>query len=138
MSKSTVALAPCSCLRFGVNCGRVTYKTWAPGHDAKAKSLLQAAHRNAEDVIVDGQIMSARQGAELVVPALVGFLYYRRGSLQARFADDDAAMRDSATAVQIKVGRWVYNGLLLGTSVVYATKSGETKTIPVESAQFVA
>lgn len=138
MSKSTVALAPCSCLRFGVNCGRVTYKTWAPGHDAKAKSLLQAAHRNAEDVIVDGQIMSARQGAELVVPALVPFLYYRRGTLAARFADDDAALRDSAITAQIKVGRWIYNALIAGPVVTYVEKSGAVRTMDVADANFVS
>jgi len=138
MSKSTIALVPCSCSRFGVDCGRLTAKTWAPGHDAKAKGLLQTAHRNGEDVVVDGLIMSARQGAERVVPALVPFLYYRKGTLAARFADDDAAMKDSATSAQIKVGRWTYNALIVGTQVVYATKAGETKFIPVEDAQFVA
>jgi hypothetical protein len=138
MSKSTVALLPCSCLRFGVDCGRVTYKTWAPGHDAKAKSLLQAAHRNGEEVVVDGVIMSARQGAEAVVPALVPFLYYRKGSLQARFADDDAALKDSAFSAQIKVGRWTYNALVAGSVVTYVTAKGEAKTMDVSEAQFVS
>jgi len=47
-------------------------------------------------------------------------------------------MADSAQSAQIKVGRWVYNALILGDSVVYATKSGESKTLPIEQAQFVA
>lgn len=137
-TKSTTALVPCSCIRFGVNCGRMTYKTWAPGHDAKAKGLLQTAHRNNEEVVVDGVIMSARQGAELVVPALVPFLYYRKGTLAARFADDDAAMKDSAISVQIKVGRWTYNALVAGSKVTYITKAGEVKIMDVADAKFVA
>jgi hypothetical protein len=139
MSKSTeTALAPCSCLRFGVNCGRVTAKTWAPGHDAKAKSLLQTAHRNDEEVVVDGEIMSARSAAEMVIPALVPFLYYRRGTLQARFADDSAAMAHSAITAQIKVGRWTYNALIAGSKVTYVTRSGESRTMDVAEANFVA
>jgi len=108
------------------------------GHDAKAKSYLQRAHRNDYTVRLDGVEMSARQATEILVPALVPFLYYVKGTLSARFADDDAAMAQSAKSVQIKVGRWTYNGLLLGTKVVYATKSGETKEIAVEAAKFVA
>jgi hypothetical protein len=139
MSKSTTtALVPCSCIRFGVDCGRMTLKTWAPGHDAKAKSLLQSAHRNGEDVVVDGVIMSARQGAEAVVPALVPFLFYRRGTLKARFADDAAAMADSAYSAQIKVGRWTYNALIAGGNVTYVTRAGESKTVDIASVQFVA
>lgn len=139
MSKSTTtALVPCSCIRFGVDCGRMTLKTWAPGHDAKAKSLLQSAHRNDEEVVVDGVIMSARQGAELVVSALVPFLYYRKGTLSARFADDDAAMKDSAISAQIKVGRWTYNALVAGSIVTYITKTGEARTMDVAEAKFVA
>lgn len=137
-TKTTTALVPCSCIRFGVDCGRMTYKTWAPGHDAKAKSLLQSAHRNDEDVVVDGLIMSARQGAEAVVPALVPFLYYRKGTLSARFADDDAAMKDSAISTQIKVGRWIYNALVAGSVVTYITAKGEARTMDVAEAKFVA
>jgi hypothetical protein len=141
MTASTITkseLRPCACLRLGVDCGRMTAATWAPGHDAKAKGLLQRAHRTNEEVVLDGVIMSARQATDILVPALTGFLYYRRGSLQARFADDNAAMAESAKSVQIKVGRWVYNGLLLGAEVVYATKTGETKRVAVEAANFVA
>ena len=86
------ALHDCACIRFGTPCQRLTWATWAPGHDAKAKGLLQRAHRANEEVVVDGEIMSARSAAELVIPALVPFLYYRRGTLAARFADDAAAM----------------------------------------------
>jgi|GEM_PF-2810470 hypothetical protein len=128
----------CSCIRLEIACNATTYGIWAPGHDAKAKSYLQRAHRNDYTVRLDGVEMSARQATEILVPALVPFLYYVKGTLSARFADDDAAMAQSAKSVQIKVGRWTYNGLLLGTKVVYATKSGETKEIAVEAAKFVA
>jgi hypothetical protein len=137
-STSTSQLHTCSCIRFGVDCGRQTGGTWAPGHDAKAKSLLQSAHRNSEEVVVDGVIMSARQGAELVVPALVPFLYYRKGSLAARFADDDAALKDSAFSAQIKVGRWTYNALVAGSVVTYVTAKGEARTMDVAEAKFVS
>jgi hypothetical protein len=116
----------------------MTGGTWAPGHDAKAKGLLQTAHRASEDVVVDGVIMSARQGAELVVPALVPFLYYRKGSLAARFADDDAALKDSAFSAQIKVGRWTYNALVAGSVVTYVTAKGEARTMDVAEAKFVS
>jgi hypothetical protein len=131
MSAATITkseLRPCACLRLGVDCGRMTAATWAPGHDAKAKGLLQRAHRTNEEVVLDGVIMSARQATDILVPALTGFLYYRRGAQHARIAK----------SVQIKVGRWVYNGLLLGAEVVYATKTGETKRVAVEAANFVA
>jgi hypothetical protein len=131
-------LRPCACIRFGVDCGRMTGGTWAPGHDAKAKGLLQRAHRASEDVVVDGVIMSARQGAEAVVPALVPFLYYRKGTLPARFADDAAAMANSAITAQIKVGRWTYNALIAGSKVTYVTRSGEARVMDVAEANFTA
>jgi len=131
-------LHDCACIRFGINCGRQTFKTWAPGHDAKAKGFLQRAHRDGEEVLVDGEIVSARQGAELVVPALVPFLFYKRGTLSARFADDEAAMADSAMSAQVKVGRWVYNALISGSKVTYITKSGEAKAMDIADAKFVA
>jgi hypothetical protein len=138
MARKLRTINTCSCYRLGTDCGRTTYGIWAPGHDAKAKSYLQKAHRGGESVELDGVEMSARQATDILVPALTGFLYYRPGTLSARFADDDAAMAESAKSVQVKVGRWTYNGLLLGTKVVYATKSGETKEIAVEDAKFVA
>lgn len=140
MSKNRTE-TPCSCSRFaGLDqaCQRWTFSIWAPGHDAKAKGYLQRAHREGWLVTVDGTEMSARQAAELVVPALVPFLYYKRGTLPARFADDAAAMADSAMSAQIKVGRWTYNALIAGNTVTYVTKQGEAKTMDIADAQFVA
>lgn len=136
ITKSTIH--SCACIRFGIDCGRMTGGTWAPGHDAKAKGLLQRAHRANEEVVVDGEIMSARQGAEKVIPALVPFLYYKRGTLPARFADDAAAMANSAITAQIKVGRWTYNALIAGSKVTYVTRSGEARTMDVAEANFTA
>ncbi|HKN45081.1 MAG TPA: hypothetical protein VJW23_14290 [Propionibacteriaceae bacterium] len=142
MSTETAAaktvLHSCACIRLGSYCGRMTYKTWAPGHDAKAKSLLQTAHRNGEDVVLDGEIMSARSATDLLVPALTPFLYYKRGTMPARFADDAAAMAHSAITAQIQVGRWTYNALIAGSRVTYVTRGGDTKVMDVADAKFVA
>jgi hypothetical protein len=127
----------CSCIRLGVDCGRTTFGTWAPGHDAKAKGLLQRAHRNDEPVLVDGHEVTARQAAEELVPAIVGMLYYRKGTIQARFADDDAALADSASSAQVKVGRWVYNALVAGDVVTYADKAGKVHSLPLAEANLV-
>jgi hypothetical protein len=113
----------------------------APGPPAttpRRRALLQRAHRANEEVVVDGVIMSARQGAEAVIPALVPFLYYKRGTLPARFADDAAAMANSAMTAQIKVGRWTYNALIAGSKVTYVTRSGETRSMDVAEANFTA
>ncbi|QOR55656.1 MAG: hypothetical protein VM34scaffold347_67 [Phage 66_12] len=135
--RKVAVLNDCACQRLGLDCTRSTKGTWAPGHDARAKGYLQAAHRDNRPVFLDGVEMAARQAAEEIAPAVVGMLYYKRGSMQARFADDDAAMADSAKSFQIRVGRWTYNALVAGDVVTYVTKSGEAKTLPLAEANIV-
>lgn len=140
-TKTASKLNDCRCVEFlglSYRCGRTTRKVWAPGHDARAKGFLQQKHRDGELVVLsDGREVSAREAAEEFVPALVPFLFYKRGTQSARFADDMAALADSAKSVQIKVGRWVYNGLVAGETVTYVTKAGEAKSIPMAEAKLV-
>jgi len=65
---------PCSCKRFGTDCGRTTLSTWAPGHDARAKGYLQRAHRSGQRVRVDGRFATPMQAAMKVAPNLARFL----------------------------------------------------------------
>jgi hypothetical protein len=132
-------LNECRCAAFaGMECGRTTKKTWAPGHDARIKGFLQRAHRNDESVVLaDGTEVTARQAADELFPAGTPFLFYVRGTQSARFADDHAALAHSARQAQIKVGRWAYNALVAGDTVTYVTKSGETKTAKVDEVKFV-
>lgn len=134
-------IKPCACMRFdhlAHRCNRTTKRIFAPGHDARIKGFLQSAKRDGEEVLLDGQWVTPRMAAEEIAPALVAFLYYRRGTMSARFADDEAALADSAVSMQIKVGRWIYNALVAGDTVIYVTKSGETKTLPIADANFVS
>jgi hypothetical protein len=129
----------CAChMLKGMYCGRLTGRTFAPGHDARIKGILQEAHREGMLVALeDGTLVSAREAMTQIAPNLVPFLYYKRGTMDARFADDAAAMADSAKRVQVKIGRWTYDALLAGSQVIVVKKNGEVITVPVADANFV-
>lgn len=129
----------CAChMLKGMYCGRLTGRTFSPGHDARVKGILQEAHREGFMVTLEnGQVVTAREAMTQIAPNLVPFLYYKRGTMDARFADDEAAMADSAKRVQVKIGRWTYDALLAGSQVIVVKKNGEVVTVPVAEANFV-
>src|SRR4051794_9418698 len=51
--RKVAVLNDCACQRLGLDCTRSTKGTWAPGHDARAKGYLQAAHRRQPPRVPD-------------------------------------------------------------------------------------
>jgi hypothetical protein len=138
-ASTTTLKHACAChMLKGMYCGRLTGRIFAPGHDARIKGILQEAHREGFMVTLEsGEVVTAREAMTQIAPNLVPFLYYKRGTMDARFADDEAAMADSAKRVQVKVGRWTYDALLAGSQVIIVKKNGEVVTVPVAEANFV-
>jgi hypothetical protein len=64
MAAKNTAKSPCSCVRLGTACGGDTWNLWSPGHDARAKGVLQVAHRAGEKVLVDGKPFTAKTAAQ--------------------------------------------------------------------------
>ena len=132
-------------------CTRATTRTFAPGHDAKLKSLLGQALANGEMVTVTTDGVKAEM-SPLEAAGLMGNF----GQMVVAVADKLRAKRDRAAAhkaklaanrakreaekaskkpraakkplipVQAKVGRWTYEGVVKGDRFVFANKQGVT------------
>jgi hypothetical protein len=77
-TKDTASKAkhPCACKLIAKNaCGADTWATFAPGHDARMKGLLQKAHRAGVKVLMaDKRRLTAMEVAAEIAPKLVTFL----------------------------------------------------------------
>lgn len=136
-------------------CARTTTRTFAPGHDAKLKSLLGLALANDEMVTVttDGVAteMSALEAAGLLgnfgymvreIAAKITAKRDRAANHQAKLAANRAKReaekaqkqaKKAAARVAIpaqkqkaKVGRWTYEGTVENGEFTYTNKQGET------------
>ena len=140
-------------------CTRTTTRTFAPGHDAKLKSLLGAALANGEMVTVttDGNAaeMSPLEAAglmgnfgQMVVAvaekirakreraanhkAKLAANAAKREAERAAKAEKKAAAKVVLPVQKAKVGRWEYEGVVKAGRFVYENKQG----IKVEAEKF--
>lgn len=169
-------LHPCACAAFEVEvghdaetmdykdtgCGASTTRVFAPGHDAKLKSLLIWA--GARDYSVRYTVDGIASIADATVHAAkFDFSYMVQNGIKRELAKaqeraDARAERDAkkaaapakrerkakraaakqATEVTIKVGRWVYPATIdESNNATYTTSAGETKTAPEGKYQVV-
>ena len=135
-------------------CTKTTTREFSPGHDAKLKSLaLRAGAAGQQVTRVDDGIAVTTDAVKAVEG--YGFAHQVRAGIEraARLAAEKAerkAARARATAgalpelvgpaaavaafqeenpmVTAKVGRWEYEGRVVGDEFVYETKSGERRS----------
>jgi hypothetical protein len=95
-------------------CEALTYKVFAPGHDARFKGLLQTAHRQGGEVWFDGVSTSPADFATERTPGLVSAI---TNPVAPRPAAKPKATEPKPRRVRAKVGRWEYVGeiALVGT-----------------------
>lgn len=137
----------------GTGCTQMTHRTFAPGHDAKLKSLLiKAGAAGAEVVRVEGG-MNVYSSAEQVADHF-GFGHQVLSGIQrakakaAERAEKKAAKKASKAAakaprtqkqqkaekaaqtVQIKIGRWTYDATIdpKTNAAAFTSANGEAKT----------
>lgn len=127
----------------GTGCTQTTERIFAPGHDAKLKSLLiKAGAAGSEIVRAEGGVnvySSAEQvaksyGFELQVLAGVKRAQAKaaeRAEKKAAKASQKPSKKGVEVGAQIKVGRHFYDALIApdGTAK-YVTKGGVSKTAP--------
>lgn len=133
MSKKTSS--PCQCSTFRVletgentGCpGTSTSRTFAPGHDAKLKGFLIRAGAAGHDVHSNGLTKSAVAWAE-------GFGFGRQvwdGIVRSSTKPTKKAKADEPAkpqTVSAKVGRWIYEGTIDGTTFTYIDANSNTRT----------
>ncbi|MFV2195993.1 hypothetical protein [Nocardiopsis sp. LOL_012] len=154
---------PCHCARFEnaetgetTGCTKTTTREFAPGHDAKAKSLLIRAGAMGAEVrrVVDGMALTgdavkAAEGygfAHMVASGieraarLAAEKAERKAARAAKKADNEplpelvgpaaavADFQEKNPMVTAKVGRWEYEGRVIDGEFVYETKSGERRS----------
>lgn len=136
-------LAPCACSsfvaytendnEFTTSCTAQTARTFAPGHDARLKGNLIRWAVLGYEIRVGDVTKSAEGWAESF-----GFGYMVTAGI--RRAADRAATKAAKrikkatkveaapepTIFEAKVGRWTYEGYLVGSEFVYINKAGET------------
>lgn len=140
---------PCQCARFSnaetgetTGCTKTTTREFAPGHDAKLKSLLIRAGAMGAEVrrVVDGMALT---GDAVKAAEGYGFAHMvasgieRAARLAAEKAERKAARArakekkestDKPETVKAKVGRATYEGRLESSEFVYTVNGAERRT----------
>ncbi|OOC52625.1 MULTISPECIES: hypothetical protein [Nocardiopsis] len=139
---------PCHCARFtneetgeATGCTKTTTREFAPGHDAKLKSLLIRAGAMGAEVrrVVDGMALT---GDAVKAAEGYGFAHMvasgiERAHAKARAKAERAAARAAAKekkestgtdTVRAKVGRATYEGRLESSEFVYTVNGAERRT----------
>lgn len=121
-------------LHLETGCEVMTLRLFAPGHDARFKSLLQTAHRMGGEVAFGGASSSPEHFAQLNTPNLVEAITRdvapRHATRKRKVGVETRNQR-----VVAKVGRWEYEGqiVLVGAGkdrtehFHYTTPGGENK-----------
>lgn len=143
-------------------CHQTTTRTFAPGHDAKLKSLMIAAGAQGNAVrrdeggmanTGDAVTMAGAFGFESQVGAGIARAQARQAERAAKKAAKAAAKADKPAKtpkaprkaaalvepVTIKVGRWQYSAIInpADNSAEYTSGSGEAKTVDAGKYQIV-
>ena len=139
---------------IGTGCTQTTRRTFAPGHDARLKSLLiragAAGHAVRRD---DGGLVSTGTAVQMAdhygfghqVAAGIGRAQAKaaakadKKAQPTRRAERAAAARPLMPLVRIKVGRWEYDARLnpADNSAEYTSANGETRVAAENKYTFV-
>jgi hypothetical protein len=114
-------------------CQEKTNKIFAPGHDARFKSLMQIAFRAKVDAeYIDGAMLVSSDAVgitERVAPKLVPFVTapVAAPKPRSRKAKAKAAKDAAPVVIRAKVGRWEYEGTIDKTTgnFIYTDAKGK-------------
>lgn len=134
----------------GTGCTQMTHRTYAPGHDAKLKSLLIKAGSAGLEVVFHGGGVNSHASAEKFAESL-GFGHQVLAGIErakAKQAEKKAAKKSAkptakaprsqkqqkaaSSPVKIKIGRHFYDAVIspVTKDAAYVTAKGEAKTAP--------
>lgn len=120
------------------SCGTATHRTYAPGHDAKLKSLLIKLNREGQQYhyISGGALVDVSPATLAAELSWSHFLTPAKPKATRKAKKDRTGQQGT-----IKLGRWTYPATILTDNgdtldVIYTKKNGGDEATTVKSEQF--